>query len=143
MGRRPLLGECNLGHLRLSGVGHLVRQEWTAIQEALPTVAVDAFVIMPDHMHAIVWIVELPGPRGSVPSTSLWRVMQRFKSISTRKINQIQGTPGAQFWQRSYHDRIIRDEAALQMMRQYIHDNPARWRRSGPIGWGRSGGRRP
>jgi putative transposase len=53
--------------------------------------------------------------------------MQNFKSVSTRKINQINRSAGTPVWQRNYHERIIRDETALQNIRRYIAANPSKW----------------
>lgn len=65
-------------------------------------------------------------PRGTVPG-SLGAIVQQFKSITTRKINRLRGTPGAPVWQRGYWDRILRDERAGQAACRYIEENPARW----------------
>jgi len=65
-------------------------------------------------------------PKGTQPG-SLNAVVQNFKSVSTRKINQALQTPGSKIWQRDYYERIIRNERELIATRQYIRDNPLRW----------------
>ena len=50
-----------------------------------------------------------------------------FRSAATRAINAHRNTPGARVWQRNYHDRIIRNDAMLRAIRQYIRNNPKRW----------------
>jgi REP element-mobilizing transposase RayT len=50
-----------------------------------------------------------------------------FKTVSTKRINDQRGTPGAQVWQRDFYEHIIRDAAALARIRRYIVENPARW----------------
>jgi REP element-mobilizing transposase RayT len=50
-----------------------------------------------------------------------------FKTISTKQINALRGSPGAPLWQRNYYERIIRDENELDRIRCYIQDNPAAW----------------
>lgn len=65
-------------------------------------------------------------PRGTAPG-SLGAIIQNFKSISTRRINALRSTPGRPVWQRNYYEHIIRSEAGLQRIRQYIMNNPARW----------------
>lgn len=52
----------------------------------------------------------------------------RFKMLSAKKVNILRGTPGLKVWQKSYWDRVIRDENDLNRIRRYIHDNPAWWR---------------
>jgi REP element-mobilizing transposase RayT len=57
----------------------------------------------------------------------LGRLIGAFKTVSTKRINEIRQTPGLPFWQRNYWEHIIRNEAALNRIRQYIQTNPARW----------------
>jgi putative transposase len=58
---------------------------------------------------------------------SLGAIVQNFKSVSTRKINQINRSTGIPVWQRNYHERMILDETALQNIRRYIVANPLKW----------------
>ena len=58
---------------------------------------------------------------------SLSAIIQNFKSITTRKINQIRKTPQAKLWQRNYYEHIIRDEKELNKTREYIVNNPLKW----------------
>jgi REP element-mobilizing transposase RayT len=58
---------------------------------------------------------------------SIGAVIGQFKSLTAKRINEIRGTPGTRVWQRNYYEHIIRDEASLDRIRQYILDNPARW----------------
>jgi REP element-mobilizing transposase RayT len=50
-----------------------------------------------------------------------------FKGTCTRQINLLLSTPGAPVWHRDYYDRIIRNEAELQRIREYIVQNPQSW----------------
>ncbi len=65
-------------------------------------------------------------PRGS-QSHSIAATIQNFKSISTRKINQLQNTAGQIIWQRNYHEHIIRDDNVRQLIQTYICNNPTNW----------------
>jgi putative transposase len=60
-------------------------------------------------------------------SGSLGAIIGNYKSVSTRRINRVRGTPGIRFWQRNYWEHIIRDEQSLSRIREYIQSNPARW----------------
>ncbi|HAF63211.1 MAG TPA: hypothetical protein DCK95_12930, partial [Anaerolineaceae bacterium] len=67
---------------------------------------------------------------GSVPAVktkTLGRLIGAFKTVSTKRINQIRNTPGAIVWQRNYWDHIIRDEKSLKNVRNYIINNPSQW----------------
>jgi len=50
-----------------------------------------------------------------------------FKTVSTKRINQMRDTPGARFWQRNYWEHIIRDETAYHRIYRYIENNLACW----------------
>ncbi len=54
-------------------------------------------------------------------------ILQNFKSVVTKRINRLRETPGAPVWQRNYYEHVIRDEKTLNAIREYIHNNPARW----------------
>jgi putative transposase len=59
---------------------------------------------------------------GSIPT-----IVRAFKSATTRRINEMRGTPGARVWQRNYYEHIVRNDADLQRIREYILTNPIRW----------------
>ena len=67
-----------------------------------------------------------PPPHGT-SSGSLGAIMQNFKSVSTRKINQSKKTPGVTLWQCNYYEHIVRNENSLNTIRQYIMYNPLMW----------------
>jgi len=129
----------------------MVRAVWESLPERFPAVRLDEFVIMPNHVHFIVWITEgdarggggippvgadlvsTPFADESAPSgVSLGRIVQTFKSITT--VEYIRGVKRhgwapflGRLWQRNYYEHIIRNRQELQIIRRYICDNPARW----------------
>jgi hypothetical protein len=62
------------------------------------------------------------GRQNAAPTTTISRIIGYFKYQTTKEID----IPG--FWQRSFHDRIIRDEDEYSRIWKYIDENPARWR---------------
>ena len=127
---------------------------------------------MPNHLHGIIWISDLPqgealaervivtpalnkadaSPLQNSIGTkrgSLAAIIQNFKSVSTRKINQclhitrrgeafdklVPGIAGSRLsnasplkiWQRNYFERVIRNEKELDRIREYIIGNPRKW----------------
>jgi putative transposase len=133
--RRPLLATIDAAGHTLTPIGKLIARCWLALPRHFPHVALDAWVLMPDHMHGIVVMRDTDAPsatssanqpNGTRPG-SLNAAIQNFKSVSTRKINQVRQTPGAIIWQRNYYERIIRDESAFEHIRRYIENNPAKW----------------
>jgi REP element-mobilizing transposase RayT len=129
--RLPLLGRIADGVMRPSRAGAMVDQVWGDLPDHYPGVEVDAWIVMPNHVHGIVVIHE---PTDTPDSTrlSLLDVMQRFKSLTTaRYIAGVkeQGWPPfpRQLWQTSYFERVIRGDRELDEARRYIADNVAKW----------------
>jgi putative transposase len=58
--RMPLFGEIVNGEMRLNDIGRVAERCWLDIPSHFPHVALDAFVIMPNHVHGILWIIESP-----------------------------------------------------------------------------------
>lgn len=54
--------------------------------------------------------------------------MSFFKYQTTKQFNELRNTPGIPVWQRNYHDRIIRNDIEFQIIRQYIKNNPNKWK---------------
>ena len=139
--RACLFGAIVDGAMRLNGYGEVVREEWLRTAALHSHVELDAFVVMPNHMHGIIiitgdtvgarCIVPLPPPQtesfgkpvpGSIPT-----LIRLFKAAATRRINHLRGTPGAPVWQRNYYEHIVRSEDGLRRIREYISTNPIRW----------------
>ena len=57
----------------------------------------------------------------------LGRLIGAFKTVSTKRVNDLKGTPGAQLWQRNYHERVIRNSLSMDALRRYIANNPVLW----------------
>ena len=105
----------------LTKIGAIVEECLQRLDNDEDGVCVDKYVIMPNHIHAIIC---LDGDEGGQSRPPLQRVMQRFKSITTRRCwNMGLKT----LWQRSYYDHVIRNEQDYLRIWQYIDDNPAGW----------------
>jgi REP element-mobilizing transposase RayT len=89
-------------------------------------VQLDAFVIMPNHIHGIVAITPGVGGDACVAPT-LGTIVGSFKSAVTKRINILRGAAGSAVWQRSYYEHVIRAEHDLNKIREYIEHNPSRW----------------
>ncbi|MFL5401881.1 MAG: transposase, partial [Gemmatimonadales bacterium] len=90
----------------------------------------DAFVVMPNHFHAIVFLPK--APLSSLPSFarepgSLGSLIAGYKAVCTSRINTLLGVVTYKIWQRNYYESLIRNAGALAAMRRYIAANPARW----------------
>jgi len=106
-----------------SEIGEIVTNCWHEIDIIYENIKTDAFCIMPNHIHGIIIIGNEP-TTGGQSRPPLQRIVQGFKSVTTRLCFNM----GFQkIWQRSYHDRIIRNETDYQRIWQYIDENPAKW----------------
>jgi putative transposase len=88
------------------------------------------FVVMPNHMHAIVCLGT--DPEMDTSGATLTRIVQSFKSITTveygRGVKVGDWLPFDRvLWQRGFRDRILRSDQALDVARSYIEGNPGRW----------------
>ena len=129
--------------MRLSGIGKVVSTCWYDLLNHYSHIALDEFVVMPNHIHGIINIVDdrrgtasrAPTSRaptrreqfGSPVAGSLPSIIRSFKSGSTRRVNVIRDAPGQPFWQRNYYEHIIRSENELDLVRRYIQENLAKW----------------
>jgi len=138
------LGEISNSQIYPSQPGAMVQSVWDELSLHYPGVGVDAFVLMPDHIHGIILLnnnntlgattgrLPLPiGDRSDKPMR-LGDVVHRFKSLTTAKYRQgvtnLGWTPfPKRFWQRNYYESIIRDQASLDKIREYILNNPLTW----------------
>ena len=133
VGRELLFGEVKDDEMALNELGWIVEEEWLQSARIRSEIELDAWVVMPNHIHGIVIIADesrrgdRPVARGGPRPKSLGAMMAGFKSAVTKRINAMRGTPGALVWQRNYYEHIIRNESTLYWIRQYIADNPAGW----------------
>jgi putative transposase len=131
--RQCIFGEVVNGKIELNQFGHILAEEWEKSESIRQEIELDAFVVMPNHIHGIVIMNSDVGATGRSPSPSgppkrsLGAFVGGFKSAVTTRINQFRGTPGAAIWQRNYYEHVIRNEESLNRIRQYIVDNPTRW----------------
>ena len=188
--RECLFGEVVEGVMRLSPTGRIIEVEWQRLGYHFPHIRLDAFVVMPNHLHGIIIVNDLVGatrhaqdgvregddrmqdqtrvggdgsPSGGAtrqvqevaregddpvqyqarvgidgsplrrmrsngpPAGSLGAMIGQFKSRATKRIWARLEKDRTPVWQRNYYEHIIRDEADLRRIREYIQNNAARW----------------
>ena len=126
---------------KLTDLGMIVQRQWERLPHRFPHVSLDEFVIMPDHLHGLIWLGTIPGAEKTAPGVgklradagtrrgSLPAVVQAFKAASAFYAKPITSGPGwtapvSRFWQRNYDEQIIRDKSHLAAVRRYIRNNP-------------------
>ena len=108
---------------KLYPFGKIAEQELQDLEKRYQEVKIDKYVIMPNHIHAIVVIKSKTA--GASPCPTLSDLVCTFKSITTHKCRLL--NTDVKIWQTSFHDHIIRDETDYMKIWNYIDTNPQKW----------------
>jgi putative transposase len=119
----------NIASLQDTPIGAIARQNWLDIPKHFDFIELDEFVMMPNHIHGIIYI--------NKPEKETWDI-NKFGIQSRNLASAIRGYKASvktfatkndiEFqWQSRYHDRVIRNEEEYRNMRQYIFENPESW----------------
>jgi REP element-mobilizing transposase RayT len=145
--RELYFGNIKNDKIKLSKIGEIARNNWLEIPKHFSFVALDYFMVMPNHIHGIIEIRNgngncrdainrvstfHPDNSGGITKThnsmlhpgSLSTIIRWFKGRTTFEINKT----NIHFqWQPRFYDHIVRDEKSLNQIRKYIHNNPLKW----------------
>jgi REP element-mobilizing transposase RayT len=126
-----LFGDIVNAQVILSSLGEIVHNEWLEVPNRFVNVQLDEFVIMPNHIHGIIFVgatlVVARGKRaGTRPAPTLGKIVGTFKSSCVHNCVESRLTI-RKLWQRNYYEHIIRDEDDLNHIRGYIINNPVTW----------------
>ncbi len=136
--RARIFGEVVRGEMNLTALGHIVESELQNLPGHYDNVQVDAHVVMPNHVHAVIMIdgdhAFTPNPAApalvvpgfsSPQAGSLSVIIRSYKAGVTRQCRRM----GLQevVWQARFHDHLLRGEAIINAVREYIRNNPAKW----------------
>lgn len=108
-----------LDQLPLSKIGIVIENEIYKLNTVYENIKVDKYQIMPNHIHLIIFIYEDSNGRTQFAPT-ISRIIKQFKGSITKQI-------GFSIWQKSFYDRIIRNEKEYQSVWNYIHNNPLKY----------------
>lgn len=118
--KRHIFGKCN----KLNHFGNIAKTQMEAIAGHYEHVFVDKYVIMPNHIHAII-VIEAYSAERSRPFPTLSTIIGQYKSGVARTIHAT--APDMIVWQKSFHDHVIRNEHDYLNIWQYIDTNPLTW----------------
>jgi REP element-mobilizing transposase RayT len=136
---RRLFGKVVDGQMQLNELGQIAATCWQEIPQHFAHVRIDAWVIMPSHVHGILEITptdaspfsRTPTTRKIIPAANaagaLGTIVGSYKAAVARQINLSTHCPHKPLWHRSFHDWIIRDSQHLWNTRRYIRNNPKVW----------------
>ena len=141
-GRQCIFGEITVKEecLAVSPIGKLIIECWESIPFHFPNVALDAFVLMPNHLHGILQIEDRrdhgtkhflvsvkPEAFGKPVTQSIPTIIRSFKSIVSRQVIDEGLGNCSPVGQRNSHEHVIRPERDLDEIRKYISENPSNW----------------
>ena len=134
--RKPILSEIVGGgafdapNVALTKYGEIV-QKYILSGNRIPGIAVEKYVIMPNHIHLLLRVDDTvylgtsraPSPTQErlPPNEQIPHFVSTFKRFCHRDI-------GKTIFQRSYHDHVVRGEQDYLKIWNYIDTNPARWK---------------
>src|SRR3990170_3258574 len=144
--REAILGEIVAGEMQLNRLGRIAQQEWSRLPTRFPFLELGPFVIMPNHLHGIL-IITCRGTAenltdsgsnetrraptreqfGNPVAGSIPTIIRSYKASVSWRINRLRVRPAHPFWQRNYYERVVRDNAELNRIEEYVIDNPRRW----------------
>ncbi|MBU4455832.1 transposase [Patescibacteria group bacterium] len=142
--RNCLFGDVRDRQMVLNDAGRMIETVWNELPEHYQHVELDAFIIMPNHVHGIIVLRPDPiivgaglKPARTKPAPTksartkkrhaLPEIVRGLKTFSSRRINEIRNTLGVKLWQRNYYEHIVRNENELNKIRKYIQENPLKW----------------
>jgi REP element-mobilizing transposase RayT len=131
--RECAFGEIVNGQMQLSSIGKIVAEEWQKTEQIRENIELDEWIIMPNHIHAIVVIED--DKKNNVEThcnaslqinkNNLSYIIRGFKSSATKRIRTSGHTDFS--WQSRFYDHVIRNENSLEQIREYIHNNALKW----------------
>ena len=123
--RAKMFGEIVEDSMSLSVVGELAKAVWDDIPNKFPGVELDLYVFMPNHFHGLLIFTEAIPQDISKHKHLLGEVVRVFKAHTSYFLH----AAGVDefHWQQKYWDSVIRNERHLEVIRQYIINNPAKW----------------
>jgi putative transposase len=143
--RENLFGEILNNDVNLNKFGRTAQREWDRLETRFNKIVLDAFVVMPNHVHGIILIEEnhtegmpqepdlkfnagnSPEKFGKPVRGSIATIARSYKSSVSYRINLMRLSSGQPVWQRNYYEHIIRNEKELAQLRKYILENPLVW----------------
>ena len=130
--REHLFGKIINNEMQLNVAGKIIQKWWLELSNKFSHIELNEYIVMPNHFHGIVQIVETEG-RSRRTAPTIPHIIQWFKTMSTNEY--IRGVKIGKFlpfnksiWQRNYWEHIIRSEGYLIKFREYMANNPCNWK---------------
>jgi REP element-mobilizing transposase RayT len=141
--RKSLFGNIKNEQMILNEPGEIAKTDIAEIPGHYENIEIGENIVMPNHIHMVVYIYDSIGDRQAMPPTNedkncngqvatrtksirLQDIVGSYKSGVTGKVRLIKGFEKFS-WQRYYFDHIVRSERGLENISDYIRLNPAKW----------------
>ena len=102
--------------------GQIAREQLISLEKRYPSVKIDQYVIMPNHIHAILMLEE---SAGASPRPTITDIVCAYKSLTTRACKKAQ--PIDKLFQASFYEHVIRGQKDYNEIAEYIQNNPKQW----------------
>ena len=143
----PIFGMITDNKMELNHIGRIAEEEWIKTFELRPYLKIDQFVVMPNHLHALLWLDNknaggarsaptakcnnekeqfLETVHAKIESGSLSAVIRSYKAAVTKKVNA-EAMVKHRLWQRGFYEHVVRKNESLDKIREYIIHNPINW----------------
>ena len=108
----------------LTSIGEIAKEQLFQLEKRYPFLAVDQYVIMPNHIHVI--FVLKRETAGASPRPTVMDIVCAYKSLTARECKK-RGLISEKLFQTSFYDHVIRNKEDYEETVRYIAENPMRW----------------
>ena len=120
-------GVLDAPRMLLSPRGTIVETQIQAMAAFYPSLRIEKYVVMPNHIHFILVVAQGPSGASGTPPPTRARANQTVPAFISTLKRMTNRTAHANLWQRGYYDHIIRDQLDYDTIWRYIDENPAKW----------------
>ena len=108
--------------IRYTAYGKIAEEQLFLLEKRYPCLKIDQYVIMPNHIHAILL---LDGAAGASPRSTITDIVCAYKSLTTRACKKVQ--PIEKLFQTSFYEHVIRGREDYDDIAEYIANNSKQW----------------
>ena len=109
---------------RLTKQGEIIKNLIENVPPNYMNFSIDYYVIMPNHIHMLITVVD---DGRANPSPTITSFIGWLKFQATKEIYRITGDSNQKIFQRSFHDHVIRNKRDYEEVSKYIYENPINW----------------
>ena len=108
--------------IQYTAYGEIAQEQLLLLEQRYPSLKIDQYVIMPNHIHAVLLLEETAG---ATVSPTIMDIVCAYKSLTTRKCKKVQ--PVDKLFQTSFYEHVIRNREDYNEIAEYIVNNPKQW----------------